>query len=482
MLKELIKSVLIYGVASSIGKFIGLFLVPIYTRIFSPEQYGIVDLISTVVALVSILGMMQLESAISRYYFAVKKDEERRIYISTAFWTIIVLSSFWAVFVLLLAGPVSVLLFKTNQYRSVILVASLIIPFSNIFSFLTVLMRYIKKPVVYTIFVTIQLLSTVGISVWLVVFERIGIIGVFYGQLSGFILAAGAMLFYLRFLLLFAWDWNVLKRFFRYSLPMVPAVAVNWLNSYAGRFVMLGYLTLADIGLYTVALKIASVFSLLRSAFRMAWGPFMWENFERPDHREIYQKVMKIVSIGVFSLVVLVALFGSEVLSLLTTQEYSSAAPLIGILGFSIGLTIVVQTIGLGAGITKRTEFNTLIYSVSVGVNIACLFILVPTIGLIAAPLCLLISTTVLIVLAWWNSESLYYIGFSKMFFGAAYMVTLFAVAIPVMTDISILLKIIILAIVLAIFNVMLFKGKERVLRLNSIKIALFTKAGQSNI
>lgn len=482
MFKDLAKSILIYGVASSIGKSIGLFLVPIYTRIFSPDQYGVIDLISTVVALVSIFGMAQLESAISRYYFAVKEDDKRRLYVSTAFWTIIVLSIFWTVFILLLAEHVSVLLFKTTQYRNVILIASLIIPFSNMFSFLTVLMRYIKKPLIYTIFVTIQLLSTVGISVWLVVFERIGIIGVFYGQLSGFVLGAGAMLFYLRFLLLFAWNWDVLKRFFRYSLPMVPAVAGNWLNSYANRFVMLGYLSLADIGLYTVALKIASLFRLLDSAFRMAWGPFMWENFERPDHREIYQKVMKIVSIGVFSVVAIVALFGSEILLLLTTQAYANAGPLIGMLGFSIGLTIVGQTIGLGAGITKRTEFITLIYFASVCANIACLFLLVPAIGLIAVPLCLLISTTVLVVLAWWNSERLYYIGFSKMFFGMAYMSTLICVAIPVMVDVSILLKVIMVAIVLAVFSTMLLKGKEPVLRLNSIKNGLFSKAGQQEI
>ena len=175
MLKELTKSILIYGVASSIGKFIGLFLVPIYTRIFSPEQYGIVDLISTVVAFVSILGMAQLESAIARYYFVVKDDEKRQLYVSTAFWTILVLSIFWTVLILLLAEHVSVLLFKTTQYRNIILVASLIIPFSNIFSFLTVLMRFIKKPIVYTIFVTIQLLSTVGTSVWLVVLKGLGL-------------------------------------------------------------------------------------------------------------------------------------------------------------------------------------------------------------------------------------------------------------------------------------------------------------------
>jgi O-antigen/teichoic acid export membrane protein len=263
---------------------------------------------------------------------------------------------------------------------------------------------------------------------------------------------------------------------------MVPAVAGNWLNTRANRFVMLGYLTLADIGLYTVALKIAAVFGLLDSAFRMVWGPFMWENFERPDHRKTYQRIMKIVSAGVFSMVAVVALFGREILSLLTTQAYANAAPLIGILGFSISLTTVGQTIGLGAGITKRTEFNTLIYLASVGANIACLFLLVPVMGLMAVPLCLLISTTVLVVLAWWNSERLYYIGFSKMFFGAAYLVALFAVVIPVMTDIKILLKIIIGAIVLTIFSVMLLKGEKPVLRLNSIINGLFAKSGQSNI
>ncbi len=65
------------------------------------------------------------------------------------------------------------------------------------------------------------------------------------------------------------------------------------------------------------------------------------------------------------------------------------------------------------------------------------------------------------------------------MFFGMAYMGTLICVAIPVMVDVSVLLKIIMVAIVLAFFIAMLLKGKEPVLRLNSIKNGLFSKAGQ---
>lgn len=482
MLKGLLKSTLIYGVAASIGRFIGLILVPIYTRVFSPDQYGIVDLISSVVILVSVLGMAQLESAISRYYYETKDADKRKLYVSAAFWTIICLSTLWAFALSLLSGWISNLLFRTDQYCNVILIASLIIPFSNVFSFLTVLMRYVKQPVVYTIFVTIQLLSTVGISVWLVVYERVGIVGVFYGQLIGFMLAASAMLFYLRFLIIFAWEWHTLKQFFRYSLPMVPSAAGSWLNSYANRFVMLGYLTVSDIGFYTVALKIASFFGLLDSAFRMAWGPFMWENFERTNHRDIYKRVMKTVCAGVLLLVAIVALFSKELVLLLTTQEYMKAAPLIGMLALSMGLNIICQTIGLGPGITKRTEFNTGIYFASVVVNVVCLFMLVPKLGLVAVPLSLVTSSIALTVLAWWNSERLYSIGFSKGFFGLACIITVFIVSFSVMTDINVLLKTIIVVIVSAIFCVMLSKGKEPALRLNFLKAGFLAKAEKSSM
>lgn len=470
MLKELIKSILIYGVASSAGRFIGLLLVPVYTRVFNPGQYGVIDLVATVVAFVSILGMAQLESAISRYYFAVKDEEERRLYVSTAFWTITGVSVLCAALVLVLAEHISSLLFETRQYGSVVIVGSLIIPVSNLFSFLAVLMRYIKKPLVYTVFIALQMLSTVCISVWLVAYEGVGVIGVFYGQLFGFLLAACAMVFYLRFLVGYVWSWDVLKKLFRYSLPMVPGVCGGWLNFYANRFFMLGYLTLADIGLYTVALKIASLFRLLDSAFRMAWGPFMWEHFERPGHQEIYRSVMKVVTAGVFMLVLLTALFSDEITAVLTTEEYANASPLIGILAFSIALTIVGQVVWLGPAIRKRTEYNSLAVYVSVGVNILLLYILVPAFGLMAVPICMLVSSTLSIVLGWFISERLYYVGFSKAFFEVGYVITLVVVVTSMVIHVSLFLQMAFMTVAGILFLTMLATGGERVLRVPPLR------------
>ncbi len=461
MIKQLIKDVAIYGVASSIGKFIGLFLLPIYTRVFSPEEYGVIDLISSVVVLFSILGMAQLESSISRYYYTAKEEQERRLYVSTAFWAIIGLSVFWSLSLVGVSGHISLLLFKTIQYKKIIIVSAMIIPASNLYSYLTTVMRYLKKPLMYSVFVIVQMLASVGLSIWLVVYEGLGIIGVFYGQLFGFIIGTVVQLFYLRFLLSFSFQMNMLWNFFRYGLPMVPAVAGGWVNSYVNRFVMVGYLTLADIGVYTVALKIASVFQLIESAFRMAWGPFMWENFEKENHRNIYRYIMKFVSICVFFTIGVFALFSKELLMLLTTPNYIEAGSLTGMIAFSIGLTIISQTIGLGPGIIKRTELNTLIYFFSVGANMACLLIMVPKIGLIAVPLSLLIGTTATVLLGWYNSERLYYIGFSKAFFFIAYMVTALSVGISLRTETSIIVKMSAIFFTIAIYSIMIFMGKK---------------------
>nr|MBA3985966.1 hypothetical protein [Flavobacteriales bacterium] len=69
MLKKLGKDVAIYGIAASLSKFIGIFLIPVFSRYFDPNEYGALDLIMTVVSLVAIFGMLQLESGIARFYY-----------------------------------------------------------------------------------------------------------------------------------------------------------------------------------------------------------------------------------------------------------------------------------------------------------------------------------------------------------------------------------------------------------------------------
>lgn len=444
MYKDFVNSIFIYGLAGSIGKFIGLLLMPIYVRIFSPEQYGIVDLIQTIVAIISIFGILLLESSIQRYYYEVKNELLRKKYITTTFWTINILSIFWLVIVILFAKTISSLLFADNKYYLPIIVAAISIPLSNLFVFCTVIIRYMKMPVKYLITVLIQLLLTVAFTFWFVIYLKLGIIGVFYAQILGLFISFVISLYVIRKSLLFYWNKAILYEMLAFALPQFPARIGSIANSYINRFIMLGYLTLTDIGIFTIAAKIASGFQLIENAFSLSWYPFFYEQLENnEEHRIVFRKICQYVVVFVFGLVGLFAFFAKEILMLLTTKDYYSALPIIGILALSNGLLIVKNAIDLGTLISKKTIYSTYIYLLSAVVNLIFLFILVPRIGLIGVPASLLICYLFLVIVSWIVSEKLYYIGFHKLYFAGSFSITLLLIFVAAYFELSISIKII---------------------------------------
>jgi O-antigen/teichoic acid export membrane protein len=417
MIKKFAKDVIIYGLSSSLTKLVGLFLIPLYTRIFSIDNYGIMDIVVTIVAIATIFGLLQLESAVARYYYLEKNDGIRTKMVSTALWSIIIFSFLITGFLTLLSGFLSNILFKSDSYATTIVIGCLTISVSNITSFLTVIIQFKKKPLHYLTFQLIQIAVTIGLTLFLIMYIGTGIIGVFWGQFIGFLVISIIMGIYLRKELTFAWDYTSFNKMMRYSLPLVPAVAGSIANSYVNRFIILGYLTIAEIGIYAVALKIASVFQLIGTAFRMAWMPFFWETFENnSDHKKIFKNVQKTLSILAFIGVVLLTIFSREVTHLLASNEYFSATKYVGLISLSIAITSIIMPVtGIGPGITKRTEYNTIIYFIGLSVNIVSLFLFVPTLGLLGVPLSLLVGNIVTLAIGWYNSEKLYYIGFDKI-------------------------------------------------------------------
>jgi O-antigen/teichoic acid export membrane protein len=62
-LKRLAGDFLIYGLSGVISKMIGIFLVPVYTRLFLPDDYGIINLINTTFFLIGILVVCGLDNS-----------------------------------------------------------------------------------------------------------------------------------------------------------------------------------------------------------------------------------------------------------------------------------------------------------------------------------------------------------------------------------------------------------------------------------
>jgi len=71
-LKQLGKDTAIYGVSTMVGRFLNFLLVPFFTNVFTPSEYGVIQIIYAYVAILNIFYIYGMDSAYLK--FASFKD------------------------------------------------------------------------------------------------------------------------------------------------------------------------------------------------------------------------------------------------------------------------------------------------------------------------------------------------------------------------------------------------------------------------
>ena len=89
-MREFLKSFFSFGVATSIEKILAFILLPIYTRLFTTTEYGMIDLCQVLMGIVSVFALLQLETSLQRYYYKWEGDDKKIFLFSLLFISYIV--------------------------------------------------------------------------------------------------------------------------------------------------------------------------------------------------------------------------------------------------------------------------------------------------------------------------------------------------------------------------------------------------------
>jgi len=113
---QLGKDSFIYGFGGILAKSIGFFLLPVYTRIFSPAEYGIIEMLMVLINLIGAILNLGMDSAQTFFFFEQKKNgpNGQSIIISSTFqWRL--LYGITVVFLTMLFIPVINAFFFNNE-------------------------------------------------------------------------------------------------------------------------------------------------------------------------------------------------------------------------------------------------------------------------------------------------------------------------------------------------------------------------------
>jgi O-antigen/teichoic acid export membrane protein len=222
-------------------------------------------------------------------------------------------------------------------------------------------MRYEQKPKLYFALSNIQLIIRILATILFVVVFRFGVMGVILGHIVGELSAILMFGFFLRKYFGFYFNKIDLKSILSFSLPMTPAVLIISFQKPLIRYLTVNYLSIVELGYYTIALQIASILSFVQFGLQSSWKPYLYEMIQKPDYENEVKRIYNLF-LGITSLVCLVIVFnGKLLLKILTTPAYFPAASIIGFVTVTSMLEIIRQISGCGPIIVKKTKYVTYI-------------------------------------------------------------------------------------------------------------------------
>lgn len=382
-LKQLAGDSLIYGISSIVGRMIGIFLIPIYTRLFTPADYGIINLINISFFLIGLLIVSALDNSFARWFYDTKDPSDQKQSFAVYIWYQLIIASI-AGFVIILASSWITHSFFKETGKPIYLILPALTLLTNILPAALINWYRVQRKAIATVFFTIsQTLTTIGFTILFVIVLRWGISGVFGAiTLSTAIFSIIAIFQLKGWLSFFHFNKERLKVMLKYALPMVPAALSYWLlNNTDSYFILYFTKSTSEVGLFGIGAMVASLLTLFTGAFQQAWGPFAFSIIDNPDAKKIYANVFLLYGYFISLLAALLMIFAPEGLMIFTTPQYYDAAWVAGILGYNLMLIGFSYIAIIGISIRKTTAPYGMAMLYATIVTMVLNFILIPKMG-----------------------------------------------------------------------------------------------------
>jgi len=396
-----------------ITKMITIFLVPLYTRIFSTQDYAILSIVTNTFAIVNMLVIFNWDSAAFRWYYKSENDETRKSVFSSWFWYQLIVAVF-AGFIMVFSLPI---LFRSK----------LDIPAGEIFliwllpsiNLLTSIFPYMawnwlllqKKPFATITYTFAQSITTISLTLWFVLVWKWHLIGVLAALLISNLFFSIVALYLMRsWLSISFFSKSLLREMWLFSLPLIPASVAYWLLNSSNAYFILYYTDKAEMGLFSVGGSIAAIVLLFTGAFQQAWAPFSFSISNNEDAPNVYAKIFDIFAIFSGLLILAVFLFSPEILRIFTTPAYYGASWVSAILSISFILATYNSIVLIGASIMNMNKYYTQGVLIGAAVTILLQFILVPMWGKEGSALGTVLGQAIAPVYILFRGQKVYYV------------------------------------------------------------------------
>jgi len=433
-IKKLAGQTAIYGLPTILGRLLNYLLVPLYTRVFIPAEYGIVTELYAYVAFLFVILTYGLETAFFR--FASQAEFRRKVF-GTSLLSLIATSIIFLIIVYGSAPFLSIQLGYTGhpeyvKWFALILAMDAIstIPYANL--------RLENKPIRFAFVKVSNIVINIGFNLFFILLcpyimrqfpdsTVSGLIGHIYNPETGvgYIFISNLIASLVTFVMLFpevrikglSIDRNLLKQMLRYSWPLLIFGLAGIVNETFDRVILKHLLpdkagAMTQLGIYGACYKVSILMTLFIQTYRYAAEPFFFDQAGKSDARETYATMMHyfiliclFIFLGIMLYIDLVMVFVGK-----DFREGVGVVPILLLANLFLG---VFYNLSVWFKLTDRTKTGAAISLTGAAITLILNFILIPVMGYMGAAWATLICYASMMVISYLAGQKHYPVNYN---------------------------------------------------------------------
>ena len=424
-IKSLSKQTLIYGTSTIIGRFLNFILVPFYTNVFPPSEYGVVAVIFAYIAFLNIVYSMGFEAGYFRFAADIEKpdgstpsvlgegnDKQR---FSIPFLIILINAGFLSSIIYLLSGPIASLAQLSASYRSIVTYAAFILFFDAIALVPFAYLRLKNKSKTFAAIKLVNIFINLGLNLYLILGLKWGLVSVFISNLAASIVTFALLTPFVFKNLTFRLNKKLFIDIAKFSIPYLPAGLASIVVQVIDKPAMQYLTDVKTVGIYQANYKLGIFMMLIVSMFEYAWKPFFLSNAKEPNAKAIFSRVMTIFLGAASVIFVLLTFFIDELVRFelpfrghLIGEKYWPGLYIVPVVLLGYVFLGIYTNLIAGIYIEKKTKYLPAITGLAALINIAGCFGLIPFIGLMGGAIATLLSYISMAVYIYFVSQKFY--------------------------------------------------------------------------
>lgn len=371
------------------------------------------QLVSPIQGILVILITLGLERALPRLYFDSYEDNYRRALLSTVTLSVFISAS-GALILFFLSRSFLDTIFQNIEFDPYI---KLTILWSYFFVFSVVPKTYLRleeKALAYLMYSITQFVLQFVIIYFLAIRLYKTAESVLVSYVVSSIILALLGLYILRGKVSFKFDKALFFGIVKFSLPLLPAAVAGWALNLSDRFVLDKFVSLSNIGYYSLGFQITQVITILGIGFLAAYGPLYYKT---ANLKVTFEEKRRILSFGnkMFSslmliLTALVICFPSEIVRLIGGEDVLPTVSVIPSLALGSLFALLQGPLNFSMYQDKKTISVSILIILSACSNLALNFFLIPKYGIIGASAATLISFVLYFIAGLFISSRGFYI------------------------------------------------------------------------